>query len=93
MLLIKINNMSNDHNKSINPDELPQENFKRKEVFQHKQPADSGKPLNEKDTGYQKEESDNTIGKESQKTQKEEGLNEANSKADAGAFEGFEDQQ
>jgi len=84
--------MSNDHNKSINPAELPEENFKQKEVFQHKQPADTGRPLKEKDRGHQKEETD-TTGKTAQKTQKEEGLNQANSEGNAGAFEGLEDQQ
>lgn len=87
--------MSNDHNKSIDPEDLPQENFKQKEVFQHKQPADTGKPLEENDRGNQQEEDEENItaGKPAEKTQREEGLNEERSQGNAGAFEGFEDQQ
>jgi benzoyl-CoA reductase/2-hydroxyglutaryl-CoA dehydratase subunit BcrC/BadD/HgdB len=59
--------------KDIQPSELPQkEAFETKQVYQHKQPADTGKPL-EKETG-------NAIPdeqlKENEKTSKEEGLNE-----------------
>ena len=75
--------------KEINPDDLPQsEVFKRKEIFQHPQPADTGKPLN-----VPVEKEDNSIadhGKESNKTSKEEGLNEARSPGSGGPFEGIE---
>ncbi|MEO6722595.1 MAG: hypothetical protein ABIN67_19650 [Ferruginibacter sp.] len=78
-----------DKKKEINPADLPQsEVFKRKEVYQHPQPADSGKPL---DVPENKDESHATNkGKESEKTSKEEGLNEGRSQGDAGPHEGFE---
>jgi len=81
-----------DHNKSIDPGELPEENSKQKEVFQHKQPTDTGQPLTE--VGNEKKpEVLTTEGKEFNKTEKEEGLNEQRSEGEAGAFEGFEDQE
>ena len=81
-----------DHNDSIDPGELPEENFQQKEIFQHKQPADTGKPLTE--TGHLKKPGTLiTAAKEFDKTSKEEGLNEKHSEGEAGAFEGFEDQQ
>ncbi len=75
-------------NEDIDPKDLPQsEVYKKKEVFQERQPADWGKPMppveDEKATSNHKEED---------KTSKEEGLNEQHSDATAGAFEGFEDQ-
>jgi len=82
-------NNNNDHNKSINPDDLPQEGFKQKEIYQHKQPQDWGKPLEDDDK--EKKDEEKLAGKPSKKTQKEEGLNEEKSEADQGAFEGFED--
>ena len=72
---------------SIDPNELPEENFKRKEIFQHPQPADQGLPL-DKDSSRNNHPS--TTGKDQEKTEKEEGLNQEKSKGDAGAFEGFE---
>ena len=79
---------NNDHNKSINPDDLPEEVFKRREVFQHPQPAGTGKALNNDD---RKNDTASEKGKTAEKTSAKEGLNEANSDGDAGAFEGFED--
>ena len=74
--------------KDINSTELPEEKvFTSKEVFQYKQPADTGKALTTNG-----EHSINTTGNEAQKSSKEEGLNAAKSKGDAGAFEGFENQ-
>lgn len=74
--------------KDINSNELPEEKvFTSKEVFQYKQPADTGKALTTND-----ERSNNTPGNDAQKSSKEEGLNAAKSKGDAGAFEGFENQ-
>lgn len=80
-----------DHNKSIDPKDLPQQTSEQKEVYQHKQPADAGQPLS--NVGVEKKaEVLTTASKEFDKTKKEEGLNEQNSEGDAGAFEGFEDQ-
>ena len=77
-----------DNKKDINPNDLPEsEVFKRKEVFQHPQPADRGKPLDD-----EKGDSFLDDGKEQNKTSKEEGLNEERSAGTAGAFEGFDDQ-
>ena len=73
--------------KSVNPADLPEnETFTRKEHFQHPQPQDQGKPLEDgkRDTALR--------GKEQNRTSKTEGLNESRSPGDAGAFEGFEDQ-
>jgi hypothetical protein len=79
--------MNNDKDKSVNPDDLPEnKSFAKKEHYQHPQPADLGKPLDD-------EERDSALkGKESRRTSKEEGLNEKRSAGDAGPFEGFEDQ-
>ncbi|MES2892637.1 MAG: hypothetical protein V4725_11505 [Bacteroidota bacterium] len=75
----------------IDAKDLPQsEVFTRKEVFQHPQPADTGealRPQDPKQTGPTAAHS-----KEEEKSSKEEGLNEASSPGEAGAFEGFEDQ-
>ena len=74
----------------IQPADLPQsEVYLKKEVYQQKQPADTGLPL-DKDL----KENDQTAKdkKENEKASKEEGLNESTSDGDAGAFEGFEDQ-
>jgi hypothetical protein len=79
---------SNEKDDSINPDDLPEENFRKKEIFQHPQPADQGLPL-DKDGDYDKRPATN--GKPEEKTGKEEGLNEEKSAGSAGAFEGFED--
>ncbi len=74
--------------KSINPADLPEsKTFTKKEHFQHPQPADQGKPLED-------DERDPALkGKEDNRTSKEQGLNEKKSPGNAGAFEGFEDQQ
>jgi hypothetical protein len=73
---------------SIDPSSLPEKTFSEKEVFQHKQPADSGNPL----ADVFEIPKDVCRLKENDKTEKEEGLNEEKSSGDAGAFEGFEDQ-
>ena len=80
--------MSNKKDKSIRPADLPEKQaFTQKEHYQHPQPAGQGKPLDE-------EGRDPALkGKESNRTSKEEGLNEKRSEGDAGAFEGFEDQE
>lgn len=79
--------MSKNKDKSINPADLPENKiFIKKEHYQHPQPADQGKPLDE-------EVRDSALkGKESGRTSKEEGLNERKSQGEAGPFEGFEDQ-
>jgi hypothetical protein len=83
--------MNNDkENTRFDTDDLPQEEvFERKEVFQHPQPADMGKPLRKENPDLRHESPANT--NERDKTSGEEGLNEAHSDAEAGAFEGFED--
>ena len=79
------------HERDLDPKDLPQsEVFTRKEVFQHPQPADTGKPL--KPEGPKQKDATATAGKEEEKTSKSEGLNEEASPGQAGAFEGFEDQ-
>jgi len=79
------------HEKDLDPKDLPQsEVFTKKEVFQHPQPADTGKPLKPKDP--KQTEPTATASKEEEKTSKSEGLNEQASPGQAGAFEGFEDQ-
>lgn len=80
--------MSNEKDKSINPADLPEKKtFIEKEHYQHPQPADQGKPLDE-------EGRDPALkGKESNRTSKEKGLNENKSEGEAGPFEGFEDQE
>ena len=76
----------------ISPEDLPEsEVFTRKEVFQHPQPADQGKPLKPRDPKQRRPVSVNK--KEEEKTSKEEGLNEQSSPGTGGAFEGFENQQ
>ena len=81
------------HDESLEPDKLPQnETFIKKEVYQQKQPADAGKPM----TGDEDKKDSKQTGehvKEEEKSSKEEGLNQERSAGDAGAFEGFEDQQ
>ncbi len=79
--------MSNAKDKSVDPATLPEKDaFTKKEHYQHPQPADMGKPLenNDRDPALK--------GKEDLRTSKEEGLNENKSKGAAGPFEGFEDQ-
>lgn len=79
--------MNTEHNKTIDPNNLPDKDaFSKKEHYQHPQPADTGKPLNEKDTIA------SLKGKQAERSSKEEGINEKNSAGDAGPFEGFEDQ-
>jgi len=86
--------MDNTADESLEPNELPQnETFIKKEVFQQKQPADAGKPMTgDTDKKTNEDVTGNNI-KEEEKSSKEEGLNQARSAGDAGAFEGFEDQQ
>jgi len=67
---------------------LPSEDFSEKEIYQHPQPPNQGKPLDKED----KKPTGLTEKNEADKTSKEEGLNEANSAGNAGAFEGFENQ-
>ena len=80
----------NKEQKPIDPSDLPQQEvYKKQEVFQHPQPQDTGKPLNDPP---QADERSDTASLEGKKTSKGAGLNEARSRGDAGAFEGFEDQ-
>lgn len=86
--------MDNSQDESLDPNKLPQnEVFIKKDVFQQKQPADSGKPMTAE---TDKKNNEGVIGnnlKEEEKSSKEEGLNQERSAGDAGAFEGFENQQ
>jgi hypothetical protein len=85
MFIMKKNNKD----KEIQPADLPQsEVYLNKEVYQQKQPADTGLPL-DKDLKEDNRTAKNK--KEYEKTSKEAGLNESASDGDAGAFEGFED--
>lgn len=79
--------MENGKEKTVNPADLPEnETFIKKEHYQHPQPQDTGKPLDDP-------ERDPVLrGKEENRTSKTEGLNEQQSTGEAGAFEGFEDQ-
>ena len=83
--------MKNDqHEKEIIPKDLPQnEVFTKKEHYQFPQPQDTDVPLRPEESKQKSPTADNS--KEEEKTSKTEGLNEANSAGDAGAFEGFED--
>lgn len=75
--------------KSIDPAKLPEsEVFNEKEVNQHKHLADMGKPIDEDE-----KMNDQLKGKPGNRTTKEEGFNEEKSPGNAGAFEGFEDQE
>ena len=75
---------------SFDPQDLPQKDvFIQKEVYQYKQPADTGKPI--EDQGNNK--AVNQQGNDINKTSKEEGLNEEKSNGTAGAFEGFENRR
>jgi len=77
------------NDKSLDPAQLPdKEAFRKKEVFQHPQPADEGRPLKE-----EKKLDDSLQGKQANRSSKEEGLNEESSTGNAGAFEGFEDHE
>jgi hypothetical protein len=78
--------MDSNKDQSINPADLPEnKTFTKKELYQHPQPADMGKPL-------ENGERDPLLkGRESTRTSREEGLNEEKSSGDAGPFEGFED--
>lgn len=81
--------MSKEKNQDIDPTDLPHKDaFIKKEIYQHPQPADWGKPLKPK---ADSDDHDSAGAKEEDKTSKEEGLNEEKSKGGAGAFEGFED--
>ena len=72
--------------KSINPQDLPVKGvFQRKEVFQHPQPADSGKALDQKIADLTHKPADSTA--------RGEGLNEENSEGHNGAFEGVDNQE
>lgn len=78
--------MTHSEEKSINPEELPEHGvFERKEIYQHKQPADTGTPLT-----HPEDRSKGLPGKEADKTSSQQGLNEARSAGDDGAFEGLE---
>lgn len=74
--------------KTVNPNSLPEQVFHEKEVYQHPQPQDQGQPLNRK---VKAGSPAHTAGQPKEKTSKSEGLNEATSQGDAGAFEGYED--
>jgi hypothetical protein len=78
--------MNTEKDKSINLADLPENKiFTQKEHYQHPQPAGQGRPLDE-------EGRDPALkGKESNRTSKEEGLNQKTSGGVAGPFEGFED--
>lgn len=77
--------MNTRKDRSINPADLPEnETFTKKEHYQHPQPADTGKPLDDDERNPSLE------GKENNRASKEEGLNEEKSRGEAGAFEGFE---
>ena len=77
-----------DKNETINPADLPEnEVFKKTTVNQFPQPADWGKPLRGEDKA-----DPSLTGKHAERTSEAEGLNEAGSDAEAGAYEGFEDQ-
>ncbi|MEO6732040.1 MAG: hypothetical protein ABIN01_12550 [Ferruginibacter sp.] len=76
---------------AIDTADLPQNDvFQKRDVFQHPQPADTGKPL--KSPMRKKKSAKSTDTREEEKTSKEQGLNETNSQGQAGAFEGFENQ-
>lgn len=78
--------MDSNRDQSINPADLPEnKTFTKKEHYQHPQPADTGKPLDND------ERNPLLKGKETHRASKEEGLNEEKSAGEAGAFEGFED--
>jgi hypothetical protein len=69
--------------KSIDPAHLPEsEVYKEKDINQHKHLADTGKPINEKE-----KLSDQLKGKPSDRTSKEEGLNQQRSSENKGAHE------
>ena len=63
----------------------------KKEIFQHPQPADPTKPL--PPISADKAAPSKAVIKEAEKSSKVQGLNEQNSEGNAGAFEGFEDQE
>lgn len=78
--------MSRDH--TINPKDLPEQGvFHKKEIDQHKQPPDTGVPLDKNPTP------DNELqGKPANRSSMEKGLNEEKSSGIAGAHEGIENQ-
>ena len=66
-------------NQPINPNDLPQsEVFIKKEVHQHKQPADRGKPVDPVEKDKELRTKDKI--QEADRASKEEGLNEQNAK-------------
>jgi len=86
--------MENLQDESLEPNKLPQnEVFIKKEVFQQKQPADTGKPMAAETDKKNNEDASGNNLKEEEKSSKEEGLNQERSAGDAGAFEGFEKQE
>ena len=71
----------------LDPKDVPQEEvFSRKEIYQHPQPADMGKPLDPPDPQPAPPSAANI--KEAEKTSKEQGLNEEK----VGPFGGWESQ-
>ena len=71
----------------LDPKDVPQEEvFSRKEIYQHPQPADMGKPLDPPNALPTPPSAANI--KEAEKTSKEQGLNEEK----VGPFEGFGNQ-
>jgi hypothetical protein len=80
-----------EHKKEIDPADLPQnEVFKRKEIHQYPQTADTGKPLNTPE-----EKDDSTITgqeKERNKTSSEDGLNERHPEGDGSDYETLQKQ-
>jgi len=81
--------MSDDNKNAFTPGDMPQkEIFTKREIYQHPQPADTGKALNTDEKKDRKTSNE----KEAERTAKEEGLNQVRSNGNAGAFEGFENQ-
>lgn len=78
----------NKADKSIDTSKLPEEQpFIRKELDQHPQPPQPSKPLDQK---YPAQDNDLHNNKETEKTSKNEGLNQENAPIGSDAFEGFE---
>jgi hypothetical protein len=80
-----------ENKKVIDPADLPQsEVFKRKEIHQHPQTADTGKPL---DTSADKKvDTSPSPGKERNKTSKEAGLNERNTSGEGSDYDTLQKQ-
>ena len=80
-----------EHQKHIDPADLPQsEVYKRKEIHQHPQTADTGRPLNDPEEKDDREPSDH--GTERNKTSKEAGLNERGPEGDGSDYENLQRQ-